>query len=138
MLALRHRGKPATWPFALLVLAWFCANSPQSLTFNVIVWARGARHFSHQERLKAEVAFLLAGPHRRAVLAAASPPPPAPPVVPVPDEAVVRKIDLAAAGQAALGILPAEAVCFVSADFRAGPAERAEPPLAPPRDAPAV
>jgi hypothetical protein len=122
------------WPFAVLVLAWFCANSPQSLTFNVIVWAKGARHFSHQERLKAEVAFLLAGPHLRAVLAAASPPPPAPPAVPVPDEAVVKKIDLAAAREAAPAILPAEPERFGSADFRAGPAERAEPPLAPPRD----
>jgi hypothetical protein len=51
----------ARWPFWLLLAAWFCANSPQAATYEVIVWFGQARSFSHQERLSSEVASILAG-----------------------------------------------------------------------------
>lgn len=45
----------AKWPFWLLVLAWICANSPQSATYHAIEWMTQARTFNHQERLAAEI-----------------------------------------------------------------------------------
>jgi hypothetical protein len=130
MRPLRHRGRPATWPFVLLVLAWFCANGPQSLTYSVIVWAKGARHFSHLELLKAEVAFLLAGPHLKAVLAAARP---AAPAIPVPEAAVMKKIELATSREIPGWIPRWEPAGFAWADCVADPSDRPEPALAPPR-----
>jgi hypothetical protein len=36
---LRNRkGNPASWPFWLLVLAWICANSPQTAIVLPVVW----------------------------------------------------------------------------------------------------
>lgn len=61
MLLTRLTRLNARWPFWLLLAAWFCANSPQAATCEVIVWLGNARSFSHQERLSSEVASILAG-----------------------------------------------------------------------------
>lgn len=50
---------PSSWPCWLLLLAWICANSPQTATYVAITWLGEARSFSHQERLAADVARLL-------------------------------------------------------------------------------
>lgn len=82
------------WPFWLLVLAWFCANSPQSLTYEAIVWAKGMERFSHQARLAVEVCVTLSGreaPKGEAITRAA----PERETLPVvPPEATVKKIVL--------------------------------------------
>ncbi len=54
-------------PLWLLIVAWFCANSPQELTLHVFEWAGQARHFSHQASLRADVSRLLAGNPERPV-----------------------------------------------------------------------
>lgn len=51
----------ARLPFWVLIAAWFCANTPQTATWHAIVWLKDARHFSHQNELKARVAAALGG-----------------------------------------------------------------------------
>ena len=90
-----RRSPPARWPFWLLLAAWFCANSPQSAMFAALSWLDEARHFSHQRRLTADVAFVLVGqkiPSHFAMAAEASAQLPLPPV---PVEAMLKKLDLA-------------------------------------------
>ena len=48
------------WPFWLLALAWFCANTPQAAFFEAIEWMAQAKRFNHQERLASDVRRLLA------------------------------------------------------------------------------
>jgi len=133
MHALPRMRKPAVLPFLLLVLAWCCANGSQTLSFNVILWAKGARHFSHQQQLKEEVAFLLAGPHMKEVLAAARAPLPAQPATPSSGETVTKRIDLAASRDAGAWMIPSKSETFSPVESRAAPGERAEPLQFPPR-----
>lgn len=82
------------WPFWLLIAAWVCANSPQAAIYAALSWMAEARHFSHQQHLKAGVARLLAGePAATAVAATPSLPVERPPLV--PPDAVLKKISLA-------------------------------------------
>jgi hypothetical protein len=132
MLQLRKKGRPAHWPFFLLIVAWACANNPQSIAFEAFLWIKGARHFSHQQQLKADVAFLLAGKNMKAVLATAQ----APVSVPansIPEDAVVKKIDLSA---------PSGREVFLGQEILGKPIvysitnigfERSAPPYQPPR-----
>jgi hypothetical protein len=133
MRVLRHKGKPAGWPFILLVAAWICANSPQSLATNVIEWAKGARHFSHQQQLRTEVAYLLAGPHMRTVLTASKEPSKSPLGIPIPDEAVMKKIDLSEPRLFERLTWPSEACNFARWVDRTPGSFRAEPAFLPPR-----
>ena len=133
MRALRHRNKASGWPFFLLVAAWICANSPQSLVSNVVEWAKGARHFSHQQQLRAEVVYLLAGPQMQAVLAASKAPSKAPATFPMPDEAVLKKIDLAAPRNFEVPACCSELCLFVISAECAPDSVRAEPAFLPPR-----
>jgi hypothetical protein len=133
MRPLRHRKKPAGWPFFLLVAAWFCANSPQSVAVNILEWAKGARHFSHQQQLRAEVASLLAGKHKVAVLAAAQAPSKTPAPVPISDEATIKKFDLSVPRQVD-GLLRSSGSCiFAVHGDRVPKSERSEPDFLPPR-----
>jgi hypothetical protein len=43
------------------VAAWWCANTPQAATFELILWMKGAACYSHQAQLHAEVAAILTG-----------------------------------------------------------------------------
>jgi len=90
---LRQRS-PAGWPVWILFAAWLCANSPQDLTFTAIGWVGSARHFSHQERLKSEVASLLSGRKQDPIALSAKPAPEKPFVPPVVTEVILKKIDL--------------------------------------------
>ncbi len=125
--------KPATLPLLALVVAWICVNLSQTLNVSVIHWAKGARHFSHQQQLREEVDSLLSGRHAKAALASAQPEIPPAPAAPAPEESIVKKIDLASSREAGTCPVPSEAVTFEPADVRAAPGERAEPPHLPPR-----
>jgi hypothetical protein len=130
---LSRRTKPAGWPIWLLFAAWFCVNSPQSLTYNVIVWTRGAQHFSHQERLKADVASILAG--RKMPLAGhwEKAPSTRPAALPIPAQAVYRQIDLYAADAVEWFAPPARDLIFPECLRTAPDRARTEPLLTPPR-----
>jgi hypothetical protein len=91
---------PARWPFWLLVAAWFCANVPQRLTFEWAVWMANGRHFSHQERLRADVVALLGGKKTNPLVALAKSGPVQLPVTPAPAADSLKKIDLYAAEMA--------------------------------------
>lgn len=126
-------GRPSGWPFWLLLAAWFCANSPQSATFSVILWAKGSRHFSHQERLRADVARLLAGTQAPSPPRIARSAPARPFAAPVPAEAVLKKLDLTApvaVEDVAPGI---RALDHSELLVRVPHGPRCEPPLPPPR-----
>ncbi|MEI6467367.1 MAG: hypothetical protein WCQ89_21775 [Verrucomicrobiota bacterium] len=91
----RRKSSPARWPFWLLIAAWICANTPQPALFATLSWLAEARHFTHQQRLSAQVAHLLGGekmPERVDVAAGASDrePPPA-----LPGDSTLKKIVLA-------------------------------------------
>jgi hypothetical protein len=91
-----RNGRPSGWPFWLLIAAWFCANSPQAATYSLIVWAKGSQHFSHQERLKEDVARLLTGKEASSApwIAGSAPALPFAPQVPI--DGVLKKLDLTA------------------------------------------
>jgi hypothetical protein len=91
-----RNGRPSGWPFWLLIAAWFCANSPQAATYSLIVWAKGSQHFSHQERLKEDVARLLTGEKALPGAGIAGPAPARPFAPQVPIDAVLKKLDLTA------------------------------------------
>lgn len=102
----RARRRFGQWPIWWLIAAWFCANSPQSLTYDVVVWVGSARHFSHQQKLTAEVAFLLAGERAPQLIATVGDAPVKPFSPAVSEEAAVKKITLAAFAKSEL-LLPA-------------------------------
>jgi hypothetical protein len=93
----RHlsRKKPASWPFWLLVAAWWCANTPQAATFEVILWLKGAAYFSHQADLHADVAAILTGVpkvargHGGQILRETPPP-----AVPLPKSVAIKRVSL--------------------------------------------
>ena len=96
MPCLRHNHRPAPWPLWLLVLAWFCANSPQTLICTAVVWLGEARSFSHQQRLASEVAHLLVGEKPHSLLAHVHSIPPAPAKPTLPALPTLKKVELAA------------------------------------------
>lgn len=96
MPCLRRNHRPAPWPLWLLVAAWFCAHSPQTLICTTIVWFGEARSFSHQQRLMSSVAHLLAGEQPHSLLAHVRAVPPAPTEPSLPALPALEKIDLAA------------------------------------------
>jgi hypothetical protein len=79
----------------MLIAAWWCANTPQAATFELILWGKGAAHFSHQEQLRTDVAALLTGgtklsqSHGRQGLRSAPLP-----AVPLPKAVAIKKVNL--------------------------------------------
>jgi hypothetical protein len=133
-----HRcASPVRWPIWLLFAAWFCANSPQSVTYELLVWTRDAQHFSHQERLKSEVAAMLSGrggaASRSVKQASDRPSPP-----PIPAEGVLKKIDLFAPLAIVSSAPVRQELQFPAQFVRAPDRARSEPLLPPPREAAAV
>ena len=126
-------GKSAGWPCWVLFAAWFCANSPQVLTYQVILWAQGAQHFSHQERLQAEVVSILTGKKAPAAsaMAKAGSPRSLPPSLPA--EAVLKKLDLYAPATVALVAPRALQQNFPEWTDRSPDRASSEPLLPPPR-----
>ncbi len=123
----------ARWPFWLLLAAWVCANSPQVAVYTAIAWIGEARHFTHQQRLTAEVAHVLTGVKTPSVLAAIRQVPLRPLAPVVPAEATLKKIELAIARTVDLlgPVLPEK---IGQGKERAMPDARTEaPPHEPPR-----
>jgi hypothetical protein len=129
----QRNRKPAGWPFWLLLAAWFCANSPQSITYELIVWAGKSRHFSHQERLKEDVARLLAGRAAPIALVSARRLPERPFSAPIPAEAVIKKIELGAPLAAESFAPEARAFAYPEPLVRPPCGARIEPVVPPPR-----
>lgn len=117
----------------ILVLAWLCANAPQAMTLRFVTWTKDARTFSHQERLKEEVASLLSHQKAEPAQLAARPVPPQSTALPVVTEVVLKKIDFHAAPP--VRMTPPEAQDGRYRDDQRRPLEavRAEPPVPPPR-----
>lgn len=128
----RHRSA-ARWPFWLLLAAWVCANSPQAATYALLAWLGEARHFSHQQRLTAEVASLLAGERAPGPGVAMTDAPAKPPAPPLPAEAVLKKLDLAVERTVGPQFRQAAGkICGASGWTMPDP-RRAPPPHEPPR-----
>jgi hypothetical protein len=131
-----HRSPPR-WPFWLLLAAWVCANSPQIATYALLTWLADARHFSHQQQLTREVAFLMAGEKSRdrpvAVVANEDPAPA--PKLPPPAGAVLKKIDLTSEGNSNLAPPASAGLRLAQVNLPAGGRLRAPPPHGPPRTA---
>jgi hypothetical protein len=125
----------ASWPFWLLLLAWFCANSPPLATYAVLTWLSEARSFSHQQRIKADVARLLAGEDKPSSLARfqETQVPPSKPAIPTAD--VLKKSELAFEETADAVAPPARPNIFVARTDRWKSLSRAQPPQEPPRAA---
>jgi hypothetical protein len=125
--------KPAGWRLWILLMAWVCANSPQPVAYRLVAWCAHARHFSHQDRLRADVALLLHG-EKRAVAVQRSPAGPALPIAPpIPDEALLKRIDLSAE-MVAEWVAPALGPrTFCRGQCGAALRDAAAPPLPPPR-----
>ena len=120
------------WPVWLLLAAWLAANSPPAATRNLLEWAGGARHLSHQDRLKGEVAFLLSG-HRPAPRVAKSlPARPASP--PIAIEAALRKIEFYLSAAVETVRPEARELNLRAGSLQLPESNRAEPPYPPPRE----
>jgi hypothetical protein len=128
-----QRRRSAGWPCWILFAAWFCANSPQSLTYNLIVWAGGMQHFSHQERLQTDVACLLTGRKVSPMLAKTPAPSSRPALPPIPAEAVLKKLDLYTTVVIDAVIPRGRALEFPEWSYRWSNRAQPEPLLPPPR-----
>ena len=95
----RRLQSPARWPFWVLLAAWTCANTPQIAVYAVVTWIVEARSFSHQYELTRSVAHILkkeSSPSRVGyLLRKAANDRPSQPLPPIPDDAVLRKVQLA-------------------------------------------
>lgn len=123
----RSRG-----PFWILALAWACAVGGGHVAGGLGQWLAGGRHFSHQERLAAEVASLLS-PGKRAAPAIAHSAPAKPPPAPMPANDSVRRLEFSAPQAASLPVAAEAEIRFPSAWFAAGGLGRSAPRLTPPR-----
>jgi hypothetical protein len=130
---MRRKASPS-WPFWLLIAAWVCANTPPALTCDALAWMKEAAHFSHQDRLKADVALILAGKEAAPLFAFIRSAPPVKPVLPhVPPETLARKADLnfqATDWPAPPGLRERRGI---ESSERAPATGRAKPPHEPPR-----
>ena len=130
----------ARWPFWLLLVAWVCAHSPQTMMPTVLTWLAEARSFSHQGDLSRSAAFVLAGEKAPSRVAAAlalvqtsQPEEASPAPISIPATAVLKKIDLATERLTEMGP-PSERELLgwpVELEYRSR--QRARPPHAPPR-----
>jgi hypothetical protein len=94
MLTAARSRSPQRWPVWLLFAAWICANGPQMACFEVVVWLKGAGHFSHSHRLAASAAAALEGRDGDTLRWAEAQP--ASPPIAIPAEATMKKIELVA------------------------------------------
>lgn len=131
----RHSQKRAAkWPFWLLVAAWWCANTPQAATFEMILWLKGAASFSHQAELKADVAAILSGvpkvaPSHHGQIGRETPPP----TVPLAKTVTIKRVSLCLHEQSMVADGPIGGVTMRRLHDRV-PERRTTPPqLRPPR-----
>lgn len=122
----------ARWPFWLLLAAWFCANSPQAATYEIVVWLGNARTFSHQQRLTSEVAFILGGQPAAATMMKAHPAERSQHLPPAM-EIALKKIDLLMFTSSETASPLIDLTFFRASSSRVPWACRSEPPSEPPR-----
>lgn len=133
---LMRRSSPSTiarWPFWLLLAAWFCANSPQILTYELVEWVGSARQFTHQQRLTNQVVGVLTGDTPVNLTAAPVDLAHVPFAPAVPADATLQKINLALPESVELFALTSEPNIRSSLDYRGALGARAAPPDEPPR-----
>jgi hypothetical protein len=117
----------------MLMAAWWCANTPQAATFELILWCKGAAHFSHQRQLRSDVAALLSRSPRVARVALAQGARETPPSAPLLEKVTVKRVDLCVQGDS-LPPLDPDAVAPPSPSDDRTPDPRAPvPQLRPPR-----
>jgi hypothetical protein len=134
MTSRRRQRQSVQWPFWLLLLAWVCANSPQAAVVAVLTWMDHARQFSHQQRLTAEVAFLLVGEKLPATeTVASSQSPKKSPAPALPPGAVIKKIEFAVHRTSELLPPSARALTHAVTESALHDTLRAPPPHEPPR-----
>ena len=95
MFRFSRNSRPVGWPFWLLIAAWFCANIPQIAIVGTVSWFANARHFSHQQRLHAEVASFLSGKKAAPVVAETKSVPAKPFLPAIPIDGLLKKTELA-------------------------------------------
>jgi hypothetical protein len=128
--------KAANWPFWLLVAAWWCANTPQAATFEVIMWLKGAAQYSHQAELRDDVAAVLTGAPQAAraqahlgKLGRETPPP----EVPLAKTLTIKRVSLCLQEERITSGRPDTGVAF-RVEQASVPQRRTSPPrLRPPR-----
>ena len=123
------------WPFWLLVLAWVCANGPQVIVHEAVVWVKGAQTFSHQAQLVAQVEQAMSAQNEPAMLAAKPTDAERSEVPAMPVETALKKLTLAAqpAMNAARPSAGAE-VFLTGLNWETPAAVAVETPYQPPRD----
>ena len=135
MSVLNRRTIAPAWPFWLLIMAWFCANSPQSATFAVLAWAGEARSFSHQNRLSQDLVHLLVG-EEKAVVVNSAEEAPSPPTAPaIPTAATLKKIELAVEHLARTQVPSQSEIRRTVVSTQVDGLVRSRPPHEPPRAA---
>jgi hypothetical protein len=133
MSRLRSQPRPSRWPIWLLVAAWFCANCPPTLICAGLIWLGEGRSFTHQQRLKSEVAHLLVGEKTHSLLSHVPSFPVAPEKSAPPPLPALKKIELAAE-ETLFWIAPRlPAPVHAGSALHAASALRAPPPHGPPR-----
>ena len=130
----RHRPT-SRWPFWLLIAAWVCANTPAIAVCTLLAWLGEARHFSHQQRLVTDVAFVLTGNQAPGLglMAAIKDTPQRAPLPAVPTEIKLKKLDLAVERAAEVRLPIARENGFVMSALVWPEARREPPPQQPPR-----
>lgn len=130
----------ARWPFWLLLVAWVCVHSPQTVMPTVLTWLAEARSFSHQRDLSRSAAFVLAGEKASSRVAIALARVPAsqqdtPPQLPisVPPTAVLKKIDLATEWLIDVRPPAEQGALAWKVELGCSSRQRARPPHGPPR-----
>jgi hypothetical protein len=121
------------WPFWLLVVAWVCANGPQAATYAVLSWLHSAPSFKHQQRLTKDVVSLLTHRGAHAAVKQGATQVPARPLAPVPDEAVLKRLDLSCERVVEVASETSGASRVRAPEELCPPSRRPAPPHDPPR-----
>ena len=125
------------WPFWLLVLAWVCANGPQVIVHEAVVWVKGVQTFSHQARLMAEVEEAMHERSEPAMLASKPVDAERPEAPAMPVETAVKKLTLASQpAMRAPGALSEAQGILTGRDWETPAGLAVETPYQPPRDGP--
>lgn len=136
----RQRRIPLAGAFWLLALAWLCANLRPATVTASLDWLAGSKRFSHQQRLTARVATLLAGDSTTAAapattVARTTPPEPTPPRPPAAPETPFKKLEVPLAREITRLAPPSAFTLAGVVDFSLHGRDRAAPPHGPPRAA---
>lgn len=134
---LRQHSGFGSWPFWLLIVAWFCANIPGRVTSNVMAWVIDAGSISHQQRLETDVARISLGEQSGEQIerrdGAREPVRPFGPAL--PSEAKVKKIELATEGFDGVSPRAERDLQHRQTDCEMNGVRRDRPPHGPPRGA---